>query len=242
MAEFGRLQISLVNAVDARPITDAKVEISSTGEPDRILEVLNTDSSGQTESVELEAPPLEYSLEPGSDQPYSEYNLRISAPEFEPITISGAQILSGERALQNQRMEPVGVEQEPYQVLAIGPHTLYGEYPPKISEDEIKDIRATGEIVLSRVVIPEYVVVHDGAVSDSTAKNYYVLYKEYIKNVASCEIYSTWPTETLRANILAIMSFTLNRVYTEWYRIHHSFRVILDDYDCTTERPEKKDG
>ena len=85
-------------------------------------------------------------------------------------------------------------------------------------------------------------VVHDGAVSDSTAKNYYVLYKEYIKNVASCEIYSTWPTETLRANILAIMSFTLNRVYTEWYRIHHSFRVILDDYDCTTERPEKKDG
>ena len=110
------MQISLVNAVDARPITDAKVEISSTGEPDRILEVLNTDSSGQTESVELEAPPLEYSLEPGSDQPYSEYNLRISAPEFEPITISGAQILSGERALQNQRMEPVGLEQEPYQV------------------------------------------------------------------------------------------------------------------------------
>lgn len=71
---------------------------------------------------------------------------------------------------------------------------------------------------MSRVVIPEYVIVHDGAVSDNTAKNYYVLYKDYIKNVASCEIYSTWPKETLRANILAIMSFTLNRVYTEWYR------------------------
>ena len=39
---------------------------------------------------------------------------------------------------------------------------------------EVKDIQATGEVVLSRVVIPEYVIVHDGAVSDNTAKNYYV--------------------------------------------------------------------
>lgn len=218
MADIGKLQINLVSAVDAKPISDARVEISSTGEPDQILEVLNTDSSGQTPSIDLEAPPLEYSLEPGSDQPYSEYNLRITAPDFEPVTISGAQILSGEQAFQNQRMEPTALEQQPFEVLAIGPHTLYGEYPPKIPEDEIKDIRATGEIVLSRVVIPEYVVVHDGAVSDSTAQNYYVLYKDYIKNVASCEIYCTWPVETLRANILAIMSFTLNRVYTEWYR------------------------
>ena len=43
-------------------------------------------------------------------------------------------------------------------------------------------------------------------------------YKDYIKNVASSEIYATWPANTIRANVLAIMSFTLNRVYTEWYR------------------------
>jgi peptidoglycan hydrolase-like protein with peptidoglycan-binding domain len=66
-------------------------------------------------------------------------------------------------------------------------------------------------------VIPEYVVVHDGT-PQSNAKDYYVLYRDYIKNVASSEIYATWPEETLKANILAIMSFTLNRVYTEWYR------------------------
>ena len=76
----------------------------------------------------------------------------------------------------------------------------------------------TGEIVLSRVVVPEYVVVHAGQPNDTTARDYYVRYKDYIKNVASSEIYSTWPDATLRANILAIMSFTLNRVYTEWYR------------------------
>ena len=218
MADYGKLQISLVSAETERPISDASVEISQTGEPDRVLEVLRTDSSGQTETIDLETPPLEYSLEPGQNQPYSEYNLRISAPDFEPVTIAGAQILPGQLALQNRDMEPRTVAQEPYEVLAIGPHTLYGEYPPKIAESEIKDIQVSGEVVLSRVVIPEYIVVHDGAVSDSTASNYYVRYQDYIKNVASCEIYSTWPESSLRANILAIMSFTLNRVYTEWYR------------------------
>ena len=61
-------------------------------------------------------------------------------------------------------------------------------------------------------------MVHDGPVNDSAAGNYYVRYKDYIKNVASSEIYATWPREALKANILAILSFTLNRVYTEWYR------------------------
>ena len=225
MPDTGTLQVSLVSNRGQRPITDAAVEISSTGEPDRILEVLGTNSSGQTETIELETPPLEYSMEPGLNQPYSEYNLRVTAPGFEPVEIAGSQMLSGQLALQNISMEPTITENAPYEVKAIGPHTLYGDYPPKIAESEIKDIQATGEVVLSRVVIPEYVVVHDGAVSDNTAKNYYVLYKDYIKNVASCEIYSTWPRETLKANILAIMSFTLNRVYTEWYRNQCSFMV-----------------
>jgi peptidoglycan hydrolase-like protein with peptidoglycan-binding domain len=68
------------------------------------------------------------------------------------------------------------------------------------------------------VVVPEYVVVHAGGPNDNTVSNYYVRYRDYIKNVASSEIYATWPDATIRANVLAIMSFTLNRVYTEWYR------------------------
>lgn len=218
MAEYGQLKISLVESGSERPVPGASVEISSTGEPDQILERLMTDSSGQTETVELETPPVEYSLEPSEEQPYSEYNLRINAPGYEPLTVSGAQIFSGQLALQNQGMLRLAQAQGEYRILAIGPHTLYGEYPPKIAENEIKDIQATGEVVLSRVVVPEFVVVHDGAPGDATATNHYVQYRDYIKNVASCEIYSTWPEATLRANILAIMSFTLNRVYTEWYR------------------------
>ena len=218
MAEYGQLKISLVEAGSERPVPGASVEVSSTGEPDQILERLMTDSSGQTETVDLEAPPVEYSMEPSEEQPYSEYNLRINAPGYEPLTVSGTQIFSGQLALQNQGMFKKPQSGEDYRILAIGPHTLFGEYPPKIAENEVKDIQATGEVVLSRVVIPEFVVVHDGVPSDSTAANYYIQYRDYIKNVASCEIYSTWPRETLRANILAIMSFTLNRVYTEWYR------------------------
>ncbi len=61
-------------------------------------------------------------------------------------------------------------------------------------------------------------MVHDGAPTDSTAGDYYVRYRDYIKNVASSEIYATWPSGRIRADVLAIMSFTLNRVYTEWYR------------------------
>ena len=92
---------------------------------------------------------------------------------------------------------------------------------PKIPEDEIKPMDESGEIVLSRVVIPEYVIVHDGVPQDSSAPNYYVRYTDYIKNVVSSEIYATWPENTIYANTLVIMSFTLNRVYTEWYRNHY---------------------
>ena len=172
MADYGQLKISLVESGSERPVPGASVEISSTGEPDQILERLMTDSSGQTETVELEAPPVEYSMEPTDEQPYSEYNLRINAPGYEPLTVSGAQIFSGQLALQNQGMLLSAQAQGDYRILAIGPHTLFGEYPPKIAENEIKDIQATGEVVLSRVVVPEFMVVHDGAPSDATAPNY----------------------------------------------------------------------
>ena len=183
------------------------------------MERVETDSSGQTEVLELDAPPEEWSLDPRNErQPYSEYTLDVSAPGFEPVSIAGTEILANVKAIQNVRMRPSDVGREEEEVFVIPAHTLYAEYPPKIAEDEIKPVNETGEIVLSRVVVPEYIVVHDGSPRDTTATNYYVKYKDYIKNVASSEIYATWPANAIRANVLAIMSFTLNRVYTEWYR------------------------
>lgn len=116
-------------------------------------------------------------------------------------------------------MEPLDISKgEGTENIVVPPNTLWGDFPPKIPEEEVKPVNESGEIVLSRVVIPEYVIVHDGPPTDTRAQDYYVRYRDYIKNVASSEIYSTWPDATLRANILAIMSFALNRVYTEWYR------------------------
>ena len=214
----GRLQINVTSEITAYPIENATISISYTGVPNSILEQLQTNQVGQTEVVELDTPPLEYSLDQTiEEQPYSEYTLQVNAPGFEPISIAGAEILADVTALQDVRLHPLVEDAEP-EVYVIPAHTLYGEYPPKIPEDEIKPIDESGEIVLSRVVIPEYVIVHDGSPRDSTATNYYVKYKDYIKNVASSEIYATWTENAIRANVMAIMSFTLNRVYTEYYR------------------------
>jgi len=68
------------------------------------------------------------------------------------------------------------------------------------------------------VTIPETITVHLGVPDDASAPNVTVSFTDYIKNVASSEIYPTWPESALRANILAQISFALNRVYTEWYR------------------------
>lgn len=65
--------------------------------------------------------------------------------------------------------------------------------------------------------IPEYITVHLGP-PDSPAQNVTVPFNEYIKNVASSEIYPTWPESAIRANIYAQISFALNRIYTEYYR------------------------
>ena len=218
-SDTGNLNVIVTGTDSYSPLSSATIEIANTGEPNRILESITTDQNGQTGYIELSAPPREYSMEPTDNQPYSEYNLKISAPGYQEGLVSGVQIFSGENGLQSIVLQPS--EQTPdyvYNPIVIGGHTLWEYYPPKIAEPEIKPLFESGEIVLSRVVVPETIVVHDGVPGDSTATDYYVPYIDYIKNVACCEIYSTWPESTIEANILAIMSFTLNRVYTEWYR------------------------
>lgn len=217
--EYGKLNIRVVSDNSGFPIPDATIRVTSENEPENTIEEALTNDEGQLNGIELEAPPVDYSMEPSANKPYAEYTITISAPGFESVEINGAEIFSGETALQDASLLPLATgETNSAELFVIPDHTLWGDYPPKIPESEIKTVEETGEIVLSRVVIPEYVVVHNGPPSDSGAQDYYVKYKDYIKNVASSEIYSTWPLATIQANVLAIQSFTLNRVYTEWYR------------------------
>lgn len=214
----GTLRINVFSTLGPIPVPNAVVVISYNEEPNNVIDTLTTDASGQTAPITLPAPPLEYSMVPNEPRPYSEYEVTVSAEGYETVVVNGTEILPTQNAILPVYMPPLEFPNERKQDVNIPDHTLYGEYPPKIPEDEIKPLPDTGEIVLSRVVIPEYIIVHDGVPSDSSAQNYYVTYKDYIKNVACCEIYSTWPESCIYANILAIMSFTLNRVYTEWYR------------------------
>ena len=153
--DTGSLLVNVSSLISSRAVPDATIQIMDGEQPDQVIEELTTDSNGQTETIELPAPPLEYSMEPLANQPYSVFNLRISAPGYESTSISGAEILSGQTALQNITLIPqYETEEDSSQLYVIPPHTLYGEYPPKIPESEIKDVSETGEIVLSRVVIP----------------------------------------------------------------------------------------
>lgn len=214
----GTLKVQLLSIKDSFPISNAVVSVFLTGIFDSPIKTAVTDSSGITPVIELETPPMAYSLD-SSDalQPYTEYTIQVQADDYFPVTVAGVELFPEIMAIQTLKLTPLSNDSST-NLYVIPPHTLYGNYPAKIPESEIKPVSDSGEIVLSRVVIPEYIIVHDGSPRDSTAKDYYVRYRDYIKNVASSEIYATWPDAAIRANILAIMSFTLNRVYTEWYR------------------------
>lgn len=216
--EIGGLQIFATTKRGFFPVEGARVIISTSDAPNEILQKDTTNSSGQTKVFEVAAPNVSLSLDPDNTAiPYTEYTVTIEKDGFVSVTISGLEILAGEQSILPVEMEETNSNDQ-NEIIQIPPHTLFSDYPQKIPEAMIKPIEDTGEIVLSRVVIPEYIVVHDGVPSNSLAKNYYVPYTDYIKNVVSSEIYATWPESAIYANTLAIMSFTLNRVYTEWYR------------------------
>ncbi len=212
----GTLKVEVFDKEQFKPIDEAKIQIWDKDNKE-IIEEFTTNSSGQTIEIELPAPPLEYSQSPDNPQPFSEYNINILSDDFNDMIISNAQIYSTSNAIQKVALEPISNERD-IDIISIDYPTLWGKYPKKIPESPVKELPPpTGFIVLDEPVIPEYIVVHDGA-PNVYAKDYWIAFKDYIKNVASSEIYSTWPRETIKANVLAILSFTLNRVFTEWYR------------------------
>ena len=166
----GDLRMQVIERGTSTPIDDAKISISYSGDPDSTVEEVNTDASGMSETLTLDTPPLELSMQPSEVQPYAEYTIQVTAKGYRPINISGIEVFSGQLSLQEIRMDAEEAAESMTDNIVIPAHTLFAEYPPKIAEAEIKPVTETGEIVLSRVVIPEYVIVHDGAPSDPTAR------------------------------------------------------------------------
>ncbi|CEH35791.1 spore cortex-lytic germination protein SleC [Romboutsia lituseburensis] len=224
----GFLTVSVLDNLTNRPIEGATVNIYSnpeSGERSSIVyQNLTTDSSGQVTGLKLDAPDIIFSQQPSDVRPYSQYTVEVQIDGYETVLVDGTQVFPTVESRQNVPLLSKERCRSSYsrqneEVYNIGDNTLYGTYPPKIPESDLKPLPPpTGFVVLDNPVVPEFVVVHDGLPENTSAKNYWIPFKEYIKNVASSEIYSTWPEQTIYSNVIAIVSFTLNRVFTEWYR------------------------
>lgn len=194
----------------AQPVNRAKVEII-----DQNITVY-TNIDGATLPIELEAPAEKYSQTPQTQiKPYSTYNIRVSKEGLVPTTVQNVQIFPNITSTQNVYLSSSGEDNVKEDIVDVEDVTLWGDYPPSVTTEEESTDTATR--VLPTTFIPEYIIVHDGIPTNTNASNYYVSFPDYVKNVASSEIYSTWPKETIKANIHAIASFALNRIYTEWY-------------------------
>ena len=216
----GDLQIFVTAGESPQPIPGARVRITDP-ESGSVLEELTTNSSGQTPFVELPAPPMELSVvESRSEQrPYAVYNVTVSVEGYQTLHIGGVELLPTGRSIQRAALRTASAGGFNVRNILLAPHALWGEPSARPSEEAVKPLPEPGGlVVLPEPVIPEFIVVHAGRPDDASAQNYWVPFKDYIKNAACCEIYSTWRTEAIKANVLAILSFTLNRVYTEWYR------------------------
>lgn len=217
----GNLKVQVYKGESYVPIENAKVTVIQNKETSnrQLKETILTDSSGFTNDIELDAPSKDNSMKPSDKLPYSFCDIKVEAPGFQTFAVKSCQIYPEKTAIQECKMNELkrGIRQE--EIIEVQPNKLVGNYPPKIPEDTNKPLPPPKEgVVLPQPVVPGLIVVHAGGPNNPNVPNYTIRFKDYIKNVASSEIFATWPESTIRANVYCILSFTLNRIYTEWYR------------------------
>ncbi len=208
----GKLIIQARIAEGVLPLRGVRVRIKDNA--GTLLHELTTDESGETGQISLEAVDRRFSLDPSyTGIPYSTYHLEAEAKGFNSLHIADVQIFDGEKAIQ-----PVTLVSMPEnhtiprrQEFFIGRHAI-AMTEPRNQEGPRIEPRA-----FHHVIIPNPITIHLGKPSVS-ASNVQVSFPDYVKNVASSEIYPTWPQASLESNIYAIITFALNRVFTQWYR------------------------
>ena len=179
---------------------------------------LITDASGATQPISVLTPDISVSLNEFDPLfPYAVADVYASVPGYFPVRINGVQIFPGQLSTLPVNLTPLSSDYTGQSggviEYTIPPNTLMSgiERTPEYDSEPVGNTQ-----IADRVAIPEYITVHLGVPGDS-GENLRVSFPDYIKNVASSEIYPTWNQEALRANIIAIVSLTLNRIFTEWY-------------------------
>lgn len=199
-------------AHDALPLSGVQIWIMDSQE--KHVYHVTTDESGETERIALETLDGSLSLDPDfSGMPFISYDVLAFANGFNTIHIVGIPILDGETAIQPLEFIPMQKKQRTPTVTEI----QIGVPAVAMTGRRYQEGPLTESRVLRQVVIPNPITVHLGS-PNASASNVQVSFPDYVKNVASSEIYPTWPEASLRANIYAIITFALNRVFTEWYR------------------------
>ena len=208
----GKLRVRVTTGGFALPVPDAEITIKT---PEgRLIETLLTDISGLSPQVTLDAPPPEAQRDPElAVVPYARYTVEINAPGFLEAVIKGIQIYGDSVSdlpvdLEPETSENAGriVEKD------IDENTLLD----RCCTQRGPGMMYANPYIHSQVLIPTTITVHLGTPA-SNARNVRVRFVDYIKNVASSEIFPDWPYHSLRANIHAQISLALNRIFTEWY-------------------------
>lgn len=222
---FGKLEFILYVGEEALPVTDAEIIILNTDTADIFSnKVLKVDSNGKSKAVSLYTYDRYLSEEPdASIKPYKTYDAIIISNTLQNKYIKNIPIFDGIKSIQKVQMTPKARGLNAIDIIDIPPNgliaseeTISGE-KIEVKKSTMGDSNEKGAKILREVVIPEYITVHLGS-PNSSAQNVTVSFTDYLKNVASSEIYPTWPRAALESNIYAQISFTLNRIYTEWYR------------------------
>ena len=209
---IGYLTVQARTAHDAVPLANVYIQIVDHAK--NIIYEMTTDGNGETQVVPLETIDKSFSLNQYyTGIPYFSYSVFAQKAGFNTISVVDIPILDGETAILPIALVPMQERQtSPEQT------NIYVGKPAVAMQGARKqEGPMAAPYVLRQVVIPNPITVHMGAPS-AYASNVQVSFSDYVKNVASSEIYPTWPDAALRANIYAIITFALNRIYTEWYR------------------------
>ncbi len=231
----GNIVFVLRTAAGALPINNGSITVTSESGEVVFYEFLTAASSGLSRTATLETPPRNISLDSGEDteRPYSVYNVAIRAEGNYRMEIDGIQMFEGEttqlpidliplpQGVSSPDAAEIIIIRIPEHILRASPNASGQQSPPIPNLPDNGTIDGNNAIptvnIETGVYIPETITVHLGT-PDENAPNVSVSFIDYIKNVASSEVYPTWPRESLEANIIAQISLSLNRIYTEWYR------------------------